>query len=429
MQIAKFIQDRNPGVNIPAPFIDRMTDLVMERNGRLVADDYNFYSSSNHSNLDRIKAKLFVPTQLPAIAIENYGQFEPMPGVIAERVSYATDYGLRIPAIVYCPKRKPAAKMPAMVVVNGHGGDKYSWYAFYSGLLYAQAGAVVVTYDPIGEGERNAQRKDGKRQHDRNVDPPAMARRMSGLMITDVMQGVSYLAQLPDVDAKRIAAVGYSMGSFVLSLTCAVNPRINSCVLAGGGNLDGPGGYWDSSSKKMCQAIPYQSLMFLGDRGAEIYALHAQRGRAPIINGTDDDVASIPQMGQAFFEDLRKRTIALHGSDKNVFDFEFIPAGGHRPYWLVRPAAQWLEARLKFPNSISKLPETHILEWAAKNHVFMDNLYASELREGGARALGANFPAILQDDMNALPVDQWQRDKDKYIYETWLANAKSLVTK
>jgi hypothetical protein len=85
-------------------------------------------------------------------------------------------------------------------------------------------------------------------------------------------------AQRPDTDPKRLAAVGYSMGSFVLGITCAVDPRLNSCILAGGSNLDGPAGYWDSRSKKMCQAIPYQSLTFLGDRGAVLYNLHAARG-------------------------------------------------------------------------------------------------------------------------------------------------------
>ena len=185
-------------------------------------------------------------------------------------------------------------------MVNGHGGDKYSWYAFYAGILYARAGAAVLTYDPIGEGERNAQRQDGSRQHDRNVDPPEMARRMGGLMITDVMQAVSYLAQRPDTDATRSAAVGYSMGSFVLGIACAVETRLNSCVLTGGGNLDGPGGYWDSSSKKMCQAIPYRSLMFLGDRGAALYDLHAARGGTFIINGSEDDVVSIPADGAPF---------------------------------------------------------------------------------------------------------------------------------
>src|SRR6185369_5508253 len=139
------------------------------------------------------------------------------------------------PAIVYRPARKPAA-MPGLIVINGHGGDKYSWYAFYAGILYARAGAVVLTYDPIGEGERNTQRQSGTRQHDRNLEPAEMGRRMGGLMMTDVMQATGYLAQRPDVDPKRLAAMGYSMGAFVLGLACAAETRLNACVLTGGGN-------------------------------------------------------------------------------------------------------------------------------------------------------------------------------------------------
>jgi len=113
-------------------------------------------------------------------------------------------------------------------VVNGHGVDKYSWYSFYSGILYARGGGVVLTYDPIGEGERNSERKSGTRAHDKLIPPPEMARRMSGLIINDVMQAVSYLSQRPEVDPSRIGAMGYSMGSFALSLACAVETRLRA---------------------------------------------------------------------------------------------------------------------------------------------------------------------------------------------------------
>ena len=419
--------------------------VTVERGGRLVRDDYNFdalaFSSgeapqalpapTRDQKRRQIRSALFVPDPLPALQVENYGQIEIAPGVIAERVSYATGYGLRVPAIVYRPAHKPAEKMPGLIVVNGHGGDKYSWYSFYSGILYAQAGATVLTYDPIGEGERNAQRKNGTRQHDRNLEPEEMGKRMGGLMMTDVMQAVSYLAQRPDVDAGRLAAMGYSMGSFVLGLACAAETRLNACVLVGGGNLDGDGGYWDSSSKKMCQAIPYQSMKFLGDRGAVLYDLHADRGATLVWNGSADDVVSIPRMGPGFFEGLQKRTIALHGSAKNVFEFGFTEGTGHRPYFVTRPVALWLEKRLGFPNwtaeSIARMPETHILEWAEKGGVFIDKPYATELREGGTRALGTDIPAVPHDDMNALPLARWQREKDKYVYETWVKNARALL--
>jgi hypothetical protein len=221
---------------------------------------------------------------------------------------------------------------------------------------------------------------------------------MSGLMITDVMPAVSYLSQRPEVDPKRIAAMGYSMGSFVLSLTCAVDVRLHACVLVGGGNLDGPGGYWDTSGKPMCQSIPYQSLTFLGDRGAVIYDLHAFRGPTIIFNGAEDSVVTIPKMGPGFFEDLRNRTLKLHGSDKNVFDFGFEPGAEHRPYFITRPVAMCLQQKMRFPNwtadGIAKMAETHISEWAQQQNVFMDRLYATELREGGTRALGTGIPVF-----------------------------------
>src|SRR5258706_3747252 len=215
----------------------------------------------------QIRSTLFVPDPAPALAAESHGTFEPEPGVIAERVTYGTQFGMRVPAIVYRPKIH-AGKLPALIVVNGHGGDKYSWYSFYSGVLYARAGAMVLTYDPIGEGERNSQRKSGTRAHDKLVDPPEMARRMSGLMINDVMQAVSYLSQRPEVDPKRIGTMGYSMGSMVTALTGAVDPRLHACVVAGGGGfgIPAPGSETKTptGSKPSCiQGLPYRSLIVL----------------------------------------------------------------------------------------------------------------------------------------------------------------------
>jgi hypothetical protein len=181
----------------------------------------------------------------------------------------------------------------------------------------------------------------------------------------------------------------------------------------------------------MCQAIPYQSLKFLGDRGAVLYDLAAARGGTLVLNGSADDVVSSLKSDPMFFEDLRRRVIALHGSDRNVFEFAFEPGGGHRPYFVTRAAAQWLEKQLDFPNwtarSIAAMPETHISEWAGKNHVAVDQQYATELREGGTRALGTGVPAVPHDMLNVLPPDRWERVKEKYVYETWVKNAKARV--
>ncbi|MGH9584948.1 MAG: alpha/beta hydrolase family protein [Bryobacteraceae bacterium] len=381
----------------------------------------------------QIEATLHVPDPLPALNAKSYGQFAPASGVAADRVSYATGYGLRVPAIVYHPAGATIARHPALIVVNGHGGDKSSWYAYWAGILYARAGALVLTYDPIGEYERNKDRLSRTGQHDRYIPPDDMGRRMGGLMVTDAMQAANYLAHRPDVDPKRIAVLGFSMGSFISSLACALDTQVHACVLDGGGDLDGPGGYWDSSKKLMCQAIPYRSLKFLGDRGAAIFALNAKRGPTLIYNGSTDTVVDIPHHGPDFFANLRKRTIAELGSSKNVFEYAFAPGGGHRPYFVTKPVALWLEQKLKFPDwtrkQIEAMPETHIGTWAIKNGLRKQTSPGYEHNEGGTMALGTNVPAVPRDELYAVPPVVWESQKSNYVYESWVARAKAAVAR
>jgi dienelactone hydrolase len=333
-----------------------------------------------------------------------------------------------VPAIVYRQQGASLTQRPALIVVNGHKGDKSSWYAYWAGILYARAGAVVLTYDPIGEYERNAERKSGTSQHDQYVAPDDMGRRMGGQMVTDVMEATSYLTQRTDVDPKRIAALGYSMGSFVTSIACAVETRLHACVLAGGGDLDGPGGYWDLS-RKMCQGIPYQSLSFLGNRGPVIYALQARHAVTYVFNGSTDQVVDIPNHGPDFFATLRHDTIAEQGSSKDVFEYGFAPNGGHRPYFLTKPVALWLQEKLKFPNwtrkEVESMPETHIADWAIAKGLKDKTSANYEHGEGGTMALGNDIPAVSRDELHALPEALWESQKDNLVYESWLARAKA----
>lgn len=370
----------------------------------------------------QIDGILHMGPALPALESKNYGKFSAGPGVQAERVSYATAYQLRVPAIIYHAAGATIEKHPALVIVNGHGGDKASWYSWWAGILYARAGAVVLTYDPIGEFERNKERRSNTRQHDAIVEPQEqMGRRLAGLMVTDVIQAVNYLRSRSDVDSGRIAVLGYSMGSFVSALTCAVDTDIEACVLAGGGNLDGPGGHWDTASARMCEQIPYRALTPLGDRGAIIYALSAKRGPELVFNGSADSTVDIVHEGQSFFEDLRKRTIATAGSSKDVFDFQFSIGTGHAPYFVTRPAALWLEQKIKLPNwtrkQIQSLPETRVGDWANANKMSVSP------GEAVISALGSDIPPVPRGDLHAIPDPVWSADQDSYVYETWRERA------
>lgn len=373
-----------------------------------------------------IRKALYIPTPLPALDVKYHGSFSPVQGVIAERVTYGTEYGLRIPAIVYQPAHM-TGKAPGMVVVNGHGADKTSWYDFYTGILYAKAGAVVVTYDAIGEGERNDEHQNGADECERMVAMPGVPQRMGGLMVTDAMQGVAYLRSLPYVNRRRIAVLGFSLGSFVASLTGAVDPDFHALYLTGGGDLDGPGGYWDSSQCVMTQSAPYKALRFLGDRGAAIFTLNARRGPTFILNGTDDTVVAIPAHGPKFFAGLRKRVIAMNGSSKDVFTTYFDQGASHRPSWVLRVAAEWLEKQLHFPNwtpqKVKTMPVINIGKWAKAHGVYLNDGQRRLNRDAGLEALAAGVPGLKPNQLDVFSMSQWKQKRGELVWAAWAKDA------
>lgn len=368
---------------------------------------------------EQAKTALFIPKTAPAVAAHDFGSFTPMPGVVAHRVTYGTQFGMRVPAIVYHPEHI-SGKLPAVIVVAGHGGSKSTWYEVYAGLLYAKAGAIVVTFDPIGEEERNADHLIDARAHDTVLPGLESPARMGGLMVGDVIGAVSYAASLPEVDPKRIAVLGYSMGSFHAALAAGLDPRIRALVLSGGGDLDGNGGAWDSSSKIMCQGGPYQALSFLPDKGAILYALHQRAGETLVLNGEEDNLVTAPHHGESFFADLNTRVQALAGPHVPKIEYRFYPGVGHRPSWVNRDAATWLNARLHFPRwqNVS-LGETHIAEWAATTGAHINHGYESEKREGGIHALGRDFPAPTRAQLQVVPMAEWKAHEDLYTWQGW----------
>lgn len=376
---------------------------------------------------DEIRHQLYIPSALPPLKAKTWSSFHPVAGVVADRVTYQTSAGMLVPAIIYRPEHI-RGRIPGIVVVNGHGGDKFSWYAFWSGMMFARAGAVVVTYDPIGEGERNAEKKSRTGAHDKIVPPPPgisetdWGQRLAGLMQVDLMQAVSYLRSRREVDPQQIAVVGYSMGSFISGIAGAIDTRIHAIILSGGGDYDGPGGYFDSNPLP-CQSPPYRSLSVLGDRGAVLYALNAARGPMLVMNGDADTVMDMAHHGPDWFASIRDRAIALRGTDRNMFTTIRYPGISHRTSWVNRDGVSWLAHQIHFANwtdaDISSEPTTHISTWARDNDVDITSNYIREDREGGLDALGSNFPAIRRDDLMVLPSKDWEALKDRLTYRSW----------
>ena len=406
-----------------------------------------------------IKEALYVPETLPKLEAKVRSTFSPTEGVLADRVTYATADGMVVPAIVYRPDPKvqhekgklagrklaghklPSRKLPGIVVVNGHGSDKFGWYAFYSGMMFAKAGAVVVTYDLIGEGERNTEKKSKAGSHDawigRNGLPGAAGnpvseewgRRLAGLMQVDLMQAVSYLDAQPEVDTKRVAVVGYSLGAFVSGIAGAIDPRIHAVVLSGGGVYDEvEPGYFEHNSLP-CQGPPMRALRPLGDRAAVLFALNADRGPMLVMNGDDDTVMDMAHHPPEWFASVRARAVALRGTDKDVFTTIVYPGISHRTSWVNKDGVSWLSKQIHLPfwteKDIATAPVTHVSTWAKANDVDIAPNYILENREGGLDAVGTGFPGIKREDLMVLPEEDWVRMKDKLTYEGWVAAVRA----
>jgi hypothetical protein len=159
-----------------------------------------------------------------------------------------------------------------------------------------------------------------------------------------------------------------------------------------------------------------------------LYSLHASRGPTLVYNGLEDTTVAIPRFGEPYFRELQDRVAKLRGKREGVFDVMFHPGTGHRPYFVTKPVALWLEQQLDFPNwtirDIDAMAVTHISEWAKANSVDMDPLYATEHREGGTLAVGAGVPAVKRADLNVFTDAEWAARRDLLTHESWRARAK-----
>jgi hypothetical protein len=393
-----------------------------------------------------IRHALYVPEKLPPLDAKVWSSFSPTHGVIADRVTYATADGMLVPAVVYRPDpevTKYRGKLPGIVVVNGHGSDKFGWYAFYSGEMFAKAGAVVVTYDPIGEGERNLARRSmqSPSPHDADVSPPAplphddWGQRLGGLMQVDLLQAVSYLVAQPEVDAKRIAVLGYSMGGFIAGIEGAYDMRVHALLLSGGGTYDdGVGGYFDLN-RNPCQSAPYRALASMLQldgkpaRGTILFGLNAERGPMYVMNGDADTVMDIPHYNAEWFAAMHQRVSDEFGAQikpGNLFTNVFYPGVSHRPSWVNRDGVKWLNAQIHFAfwntdAEIEAQGTTHVSEWISANHAVISKNYFPEDREGGLQAVGTGLPAIARGDLMVLPDADWEKLQGRLTYEAWAA--------
>ena len=195
-----------------------------------------------HKLQDELRQKLLqmiggLPTVKTDLHAEITGKI-PMDGFTIEKLVFQSLPGIYVTALVYVPNDH-ASKHPAVLVPAGHAADGKFHYQAMSQRL-AGRGYVVISWDPVGQGERS-QFWDAKAQKSRynlicaehavigNLAYLAGAN-LARWEVWDGIRAVDYLLTRRDVDGDRISITGTSGGGTQTALTAALDPRIKVVV-------------------------------------------------------------------------------------------------------------------------------------------------------------------------------------------------------
>jgi dienelactone hydrolase len=136
---------------------------------------------------------------------------------------------------------------PAILYHHYHGGQyqqgkeeviskAFSKLDFATGEALAREGYVVLCIDAYAFGERRFQGPAGKNEEGDRTESALFktflweGRTLWGMMVRDDLLALNYLVSRPEVDARRIAAMGMSMGSTRTWWAAALDERIKAAI-------------------------------------------------------------------------------------------------------------------------------------------------------------------------------------------------------
>ena len=163
-------------------------------------------------------------------------------GFRIEKILFDSQPGFHVTALLYIPNGKEGTKLPAILMAPGHAATgKAGDYALAA--TFARNGFAVLSYDPIGQGERLqypdpahpgqsvASRPTGE-HGEAGLQPVLIGEAVAKYFVWDAIRAIDYLLTRPEIDPARIGAEGCSGGGTITALTTALDPRIAAAGVA-----------------------------------------------------------------------------------------------------------------------------------------------------------------------------------------------------
>jgi len=143
-----------------------------------------------------------------------------------------------VPALLLIPDKRQTPA-PGLLYIHWHGGmydlgkeqllrgvDAQSAY----GPVCVEQGLVTLAIDSWCFGERKHEAEGKKGEEDTFKLMLWKGQVLFGMMMLDELRAFEYLASRPEVDPRRIGALGMSMGATKAWWLAALDPRVHLCV-------------------------------------------------------------------------------------------------------------------------------------------------------------------------------------------------------
>jgi len=230
---------------------------------------------------------------------------------------------------------EPARLQAAQEWVRGNYGGRFV------GDELARRGYLCLAVDALNWGDRGGAGKEGQQALASNLFNLGMS--LAGVVAWEDLSALRFLAALPDVDTTRIAAMGYSFGSFrawqLAALSEQVRAAVCICWMAGRRELMAPGNNLTKGQSSYTTLHP--GLTGLLDF-PDVASLACPRALL-FFNGEADHL--FPQLAvQAAFDKMRR--IWEQQSAGERLATRFWPGGHQFSVEMQEVAFDWLDEQL-----------------------------------------------------------------------------------
>ncbi len=243
VSVASLLPGQTPA---PAPdpllvWLDRTAQQQLDQRERAIAGIRDKAAADRRREF--VRAKLLeilggLPGYNGPLNARRTGQIS-SDGYTIEKVLFESLPGFHISGNLYRPNQP--GRYPGVLVPAGHTQEGKPEAQILCANL-AKKGFVALTYDPIGQGEREQSylpqlgrtlAGGGGNEHlELGARSLMLGQSVARYFIQDARRGLDYLAARPDVDPGRLGVTGCSGGGCITTYIAALDPRVKAAAPA-----------------------------------------------------------------------------------------------------------------------------------------------------------------------------------------------------